>query len=94
MEKVGRFHKEKDTVFNRLYEMSSFERIRLMDKYSKITEPVFSSFAEEDVLEIVAKLLNLKFSRSSLIDTFLEEDPVVDSPGYRLNEFLTKELTS
>jgi len=92
MERVGKFHKEKDTVFNKLYEMSSFDRIRLIDKYTKMAEPVFSSFKEETIIEIVAKLLSLKFSQRSLIDTFIAGDPVVDKPGYRFEDFLNHEF--
>jgi hypothetical protein len=91
--KIGKLHKEKDAVLNTLFEMDSFERIRLIDKYSKMAEVVFGSYSEEAVIKIMEKLLNLKFNRSSLIDTFLEGDPIVDRLGFRLEEFLTQELT-
>jgi hypothetical protein len=92
LERVVRFHAEKDHVFNRLYEMSSFERIRLVDRYTKRAEGVFHRFPEDQLYDIIAKLLKIKFSKKALIDFFLSGDPVVDSPDCRLEDFLISEL--
>lgn len=94
IEKIKLLNKDKNAVFNKLYQMDNFDRVRLIDKYSKIAEPVYISYSDEKVTVIVTKLLKMKFSRLSLLNTFVNEDPVVDHPGYRLDEFLTKELTS
>jgi hypothetical protein len=92
VEKIIKFDEQKIKIYKELNEISSFDRIRLIDRYSKITEPVFSKLTEENVLEIVSKLLKLKYTRWSLIDTFISGDPVVDIQGYRLEDFLYREL--
>jgi len=92
MERVSKFQARHDQVFNRLYEMSSCDRIRLIDSYAKKAEQVFHEFPEEQVIEIVTQILRIKFSKQALIDSFLAGDPVVDSPGCRLDEYLLSEL--
>lgn len=92
MEKVGKFHTQKEFVLNILLDMSRFERIRLIDRYTKIAEEVFHRYTEDQIIDIIAKIVKIKFSKQILIDFFVSGESVVDHPDCRLEEFLIREL--
>lgn len=94
METMYKLKKDENMILNKLVGLSDVERIRLIDRYSKLAEPIFSKYREETVLEIIAKLLDLKFNKYSLIDAFLEKDPVVDGSEYRLYDFICREFSN
>ena len=84
----------KELVAEKLRQLSSTDRILLLNKFTKVAEPGHSDLDDVQIVKIVQKTLFLKFSREALIESFLADDAVVDSPGYRLNDFLVRELSN
>jgi len=81
-----------DTVVQRLTHMSLVDRMRLLKKYLRVIE---NQYLQSDLPAreaLVLKIHRLKFSRTDLIASYVNRDPVVDVSGCRLCEFLEAEL--
>lgn len=83
---------KKEIVLEKLKALSEIERMTLMNKYIQQTENVYCTFSTAKHIEIIAKIFVLKFDKDALVDAYMKEEPVVDQPGCRLNEFLKNEV--
>ena len=79
---------EKANVVKRLNSLSDEERMVLLNKYERQTENVFCTFNTERRVDVITKLFLFKFDNDALVEAFVDGDPVVDQPGYRLYEFI------
>ena len=84
----------KEMIAEKLKELSSTDRILLLNKFTKLAKPDHSGLEEIQAIEIIQNTLLFKFNKEALIKSFLADDTAVDSPGYRLNDFLVRELTN
>ena len=85
---------EKETVVEKLNALEDKERMILLNKYTRRTEDIYCTFSEKDNINIINKILLLKHSKDALVESYKNEDPVVDYPGCRLNEFLNNEMAN
>jgi len=83
----------KAAVIEKLKALDDTERMKLLNKYARQTENIYCTFSAEKNIDIINKIFILKFDNDSLVDAYKNEDPVVDHPGFRLNEFLNNELS-
>ena len=82
----------KERVEKWLNSLDDTERKMLINNYSRQAKDTYYIFDIDDYVDVLNKLLYLKNSTGALINCYVNEDPVVDHPGYRLNEFLNKEM--
>ena len=85
---------EKATVIEKLNALDDKERMILLNKYTRKTEDIFCTFSAKDNIDIINKILVLKHNKDALVESYTNEDPVVDHPGCRLNEFLNSEMAN
>lgn len=83
---------KKATVLEKLKLLNSTDRMLLLNKYSRQTENIYCTFSAEKNIDIITKIFTLKFNNDALVDAFVNEDPVVDQPGYRLKDFPDNEF--
>lgn len=83
---------KKETVLERLRTLNSTARMLLLNKYTRQTENIYCKFRDEQKIDIITKIFTLKFKNDALVDAYANGDPVVDHPGFRLNDFLNNEL--
>jgi len=82
----------KEEIIAKLKVLSDTKRMMLLNKYARQTENIYCTFSAEKNLDIINIIFILKFDNDALVDAYKNEDPVVDYPGFRLNEFLNNEL--
>ena len=81
-----------ETVIVRLKALGDTERIMLLNKYSRLTENVYCTFRAKENIDIITKIFLFKFDNDSLVEAYVNGDPVVDHTGCNLNEFLNNEM--
>jgi hypothetical protein len=74
--------------------LSAAERIALINKYSEKAKDIYYIYDIDDYVDVLNKLLSLKSSTEALINCYVHGDPVVNRPGYKLNEFLNDAMVS
>ena len=82
----------KSRVLERLKSLNSTDRMLLINKFSRQTENIYCKFTAEQNIDIIVKIILLKFSNNALVDAYMNGDPIVDEPGSRLNDFLDNEF--
>ena len=87
------YNGKKEIVLEKLKALTDTERMTLLNKYMRQTENVYCLFSTEKNLNIITKIFMLKFDNDALVEAYMKEDPVVDHPGCRLNEFFNNEMT-
>ena len=92
MEYTTMYDDTKEEIIAKLKVLSDTKRMILLNKYARQTENIYCTFSAEKNIDIINKIFILKFDNDSLVDAYKNEDPVVDHPGFRLNEFLNNEL--
>ena len=83
----------KEIVIEKLKALTDSERMRILNKFVGQTQNVYCTFSAEKNMEIITKILLLKYDNDALVDAYMKEDPVVDHPGSRFYEFLNNEIT-
>ena len=81
-------------VLERLKSLNSTERMLLLNKYSRQAENICCTLRAEQNIDFITKIFHLKFNNDALVDAYVNEDPIVDHPGCRLNDFLDNELVN
>jgi hypothetical protein len=84
----------KAAVIEMLKALDDTERLKLLNKYTRLTENVYCTFGAEKNIDIITKIFILKFDNDALIDAYENGDPVVDQTDCRLYEFLENEMAS
>lgn len=82
----------KEEIIAKLKVLSDIKRMMLLNKYARQAENIYCTFSAEKNIDIISKIFILKFDNDALVDAYKNGDPVVDHPGFRLNEFLNNEL--
>ena len=82
----------KSIVLERLKSLDDTDRMLLLNKYTRQTENVYCTLGVERNIEIITKIFMFKFNKHALIDAYVKEDPIVDEPCSRLNDFLDNEF--
>jgi hypothetical protein len=82
----------KEIVLERLKALTDTERMTLMNRYTRQTENIFCTFSAEKNRDTITRIFLLKFDNDALVDAYRKEDPIVDHPGCRFNEFLNNEM--
>ena len=83
---------KKATVLEKLKLLNGTDRMLLLNKYSRQTENIYCMFRDDQKIDIITKIFTLKFNNDALIDAYVNGDPVVDQPGYKLIDFLDNEF--
>lgn len=83
---------KKASVVEKLSTLDDTKRMLLLNKYSRLTESVYCTLRAEENIDIITKIFLFKFDSEALVEAYVDEDPVVDHPNCRLNEFLDNEL--
>ncbi len=83
----------KEIVVEKLKALTDTARLTLLNKYVRQTENIYCTFSVEKNIDIITKIFKLKFDNDALVDAYMKNDPVVDHPGCRFNEFLNDEMT-
>jgi hypothetical protein len=86
------FEANRSTVLEKLKSLDDTDRMLLLNKYSRQTENTYCKFNAAQNIDIIIKIFMLKFNKDALIDAYVKEDPIVDEPGSRLNDFLDNEF--
>jgi len=82
----------KEEIIAKLKVLSDTKRMMLLNKYARQSENIYCTFSAEKNIDIINKIFILKFDNDALVDASKNGDPVVDHPGFRLNEFLNNEF--
>ena len=85
---------KKASVAEKLIALNDTERMMLLNKYSRQTENVYCTFRCEENIDVITKIFLFKFDNDALVEAYVNDDPVVDVPGCRLNEFLDTEIAN
>lgn len=91
MERNNVCHENRSEIEIWLSGMDGYDQEKLLDKYSKKTAEVCNQLNPQEYLDVKMDILVLKYSREALLDSYVNNDSVVDYPGLRLNEFLAYE---
>ncbi len=92
MEYTMMYDDRKEERIAKLKVLSNTKRMMLLNKYVRQAENIYCTFSAEKNIDIINKIIILKFDNDALVDAYKNGDPVVDHPGFRLNEFLNNEL--
>jgi hypothetical protein len=82
----------KKVLIRKIEEMSCLDRMELLNKYTAFTEDTYCHFSQDKINAVISKIVLYKFDREALIGGLKKGEPIVDSPGYRLADFLIAEL--
>ena len=82
----------KTIVVEKLKSLDGTGRILLLNKYSRQTENTYCKFSAAQNIDIITKIFLLKFNKDALVDAYVNNDPIVDQPGRRLDDFLNNEF--
>lgn len=74
--------------------LSDAERMALVKKYSEKAKAIYYIYDIDDYVDVLNKLLSLKSSTEALVNCYVNDDPVVNRPGYKLDEFLKNAMVS
>lgn len=83
---------KKEVVIEKLKVLSSTNRMKLLNRYTRQTENVYCTFSARKNLEIIFKVLILKFDNDALVEAYENGDRIVDRLDCTLNEFLNNEM--
>jgi hypothetical protein len=82
----------KKVVIEKLRVLGHTDRMRLLNQYIGQTENVYCAFSAQKNMEIIIKVLLLKFDNNALVEAYENGDRIVDRPGCTLKEFLDNEM--
>ena len=85
-------HEIKSKVETWLKGLDDTERKMIINNYSEKAKDIYYIFNINDYVDVLNKILSIKNSVDALINCYVNGDPVVDHPGYRLDEFLNNEM--
>jgi hypothetical protein len=83
---------KKEIVIEKLKALSSTDRMKLLNQYTRQTENVYCAFSAQKNMEIIIKVFILKFDNNALVEAYQNGDLIVDRPGCTLKEFLDNEM--
>jgi hypothetical protein len=83
---------KKEVVIEKLKVLSSTNRMKLLNRYTRQTENVYCTFSAQKNMEIIIKVFILKFDNNALVEAYENGDLIVDRPGCTLKEFLDNEM--
>jgi len=83
---------KKEVVIEKLKVLSSTNRMKLLNQYTRQTENVYCTFSAQKNMEIIIKVFILKFDNNALVEAYQNGDLIVDRPGCTLKEFLDNEM--
>jgi hypothetical protein len=82
----------KKVLIRKIEEMSCLDRMALLNKYTAFAEDTYCHFSQDKINTVISKIVLYKFDREALIGGLKKGEPIVDSPGFRLADFLIAEL--
>ena len=94
MKTVNKREENKTKVIEWLNTMSEHDQEVLLDRYSQKTKDIYNTFTPQEYLDLKMDILILKYSRDSLVDSYVSTHPVIDHPGCQLGEFLVNEMVN
>ena len=74
---------KKASVVEKLSALNDTKRMRLLNKYSRLTEDVYCTFRADKNIDVITKIFLFKFDNDALVEAYVNGDPVVDVPGCR-----------